>query len=235
LLALAFDTSSPVLTIAVSRDGEVIDSLTTWLPRGHMGRLIPEIDTIVAASRLKLEDLGAIVIGSGPGSYTGLRIGMIMAKTFAQLLEVPIIGIASLDAIAYHNARDNAVICPVIDAKRGEVYTAFYRIANHNLERMTNIRALTPEDLSELIIAEGYDNVVLAGDALKLYSDVFKRTLGDKVALANEEDWWPQASDLIRLAKPRMDAGDYDELYHLAPIYVRLSQAEEMWEKRHRG
>jgi len=235
LLALAFDTSSPVLTIAVSKDGEVIDELTTWLPRGHMARLIPEIDTLMAASGLRLEDLGVIVTGSGPGSYTGLRIGMMMAKTFAQLLDIPIIGIASMDAIAYRNAKGNAVICPVIDAKRGEVYTSFYRIEDQSLERVTSLRALTPEDLSELIIAEGLEDVILAGDALKLYSDVFKKILGDKVTLADEDDWWPKASDLIHLAERRIDAGEFDELFHLAPIYIRLSQAEEMWEKRHQG
>lgn len=235
LLTLAFDTSSPVLTVAIGNEERIIEETTLWLPRGHMARLIPTIDDLFKKSNLSINDVEVIVIGSGPGSYTGLRIGMVMARTLAQSLGVSIIGIASIDAIAYRNLENNALVCPVIDAKRGEVYTAFYHYMDGELRRLTDFKAINPEDLSNVLLAEGYGKVLFAGDALKLYSDVFSQALGDKAIFAHEDNWWPRASDLIRLAEPRIRSGDYNELYQLTPIYVRLSQAEEMWEKRHRG
>ncbi|MCL6471469.1 MAG: tRNA (adenosine(37)-N6)-threonylcarbamoyltransferase complex dimerization subunit type 1 TsaB [Firmicutes bacterium] len=235
MLALAFDTSSPVLTIAIGDQEKIINDANIWLPRGHMAKLIPAIDELLNVSGLDIGDIEVIVIGSGPGSYTGLRIGMVMARTFAQMLDIPIIGIPSLDAIANHNKHYGSPVCPVTDAKRGEVYTALYQSANGATERIMDFRAVRPDELADVLLIEGYGNIVITGDALKLYSDVFARVLGDRAKFASEEDWWPRASDLIDLARPRVAAGDFDDLRQLLPIYVRLSQAEEMWEKRHRG
>jgi len=235
LISLAFDTSSPVLTIALGDEESIINEVDMWLPKGHMANLIPAIDDLLKNSNLKIDDVNVIVIGSGPGSYTGLRIGMEMARTFAQLLEIPIIGIASMDAIAYRNAYNKAIICPVIDAKRGEVYTALYRITDGKTYHITGYKVLNPEELASILVLEGYERIVFAGDALKLYADVFRQLLQDKAEFAPEEDWWPRASDLIRLTRQRIVQRDFDELYRLTPIYVRLSQAEEMWEKRHQG
>lgn len=233
MLTLALDTSSPVLTIAIGDQEKIINDTNIWLPRGHMAKLIPTIDGLLSASGLGVGDIEVIVIGSGPGSYTGLRIGMVIARTFAQMLAIPIIGIPSLDAIANHNTHYGSPVCPIIDAKRGEVYTALYQSANGAIDRIMDFRAVRPDELADVLLIEGYGNIVITGDGLKLYSDVFAGVLGDRVKFAAEDDWWPRASDLIDLARPRIAAGDFDELRQLLPIYVRLSQAEEMWEKRH--
>ncbi|MBE0447732.1 MAG: tRNA (adenosine(37)-N6)-threonylcarbamoyltransferase complex dimerization subunit type 1 TsaB [Actinobacteria bacterium] len=235
MLILAFDTSSPVLTAAIGDEERLIEETMIWLPRGHMAKLIPVIDGLLQRSGLKIGDVEAVVIGSGPGSYTGLRIGMVVARTFAQLLKTPIIGIPSADAIAYQNVRDRGLICPVIDAKRGEVYTALYHSEAGKIDRFTEFRAITPDELTEIFLVEGYEHIVFAGDAVKLYAGIFAGSLGDRAEFAPENSWWARASDLINLARPRLSAGDFDELYRLTPIYVRLSQAEEMWEKRHQG
>ncbi|HZD60170.1 MAG TPA: tRNA (adenosine(37)-N6)-threonylcarbamoyltransferase complex dimerization subunit type 1 TsaB [Anaerolineae bacterium] len=235
MLILAFDTSSPVLSVAVADGEKTIEEETMWLPRGHMAKLIPVIDTLLERSGYSVGDINAVIIGSGPGSYTGLRIGMVMARAFAQLLEAPIIGIPSADAVAVRNIRGKSVICPVIDAKRGEVYTALYRDVDGTIDRFTEFTAISPDELTELLQAEGYERIIFAGDAVKLYGDVFAGALGGRAEFAPEDDWWPRASDLVNLARPRLRAGQFDELYQLTPIYVRLSQAEEMWEKRHQG
>lgn len=224
-----------MLTVSVGDEEKIITEVTTWLPKGHMARLLPTIDDLLKSAGLAIQDVGVVVIGSGPGSYTGLRIGMVIARTLAQLLEVPILGIPSLDAIAQRNMKESAIICPVVDAKRGEVYAAFYRSAGETIKRFTDLKAIKPDELAELLKLEGYERVIFAGDGLKLYSDVLVQVLGDKAELAQEDNWWPLAADLINLARPRIKSGDFDELYQLAPIYVRLSQAEEIWEKRHQG
>lgn len=235
MLTLALDTSSPVLTVAVGDGEKIIAETTTWLPRGHMAKLLPAIDGLLKDAGLTVHNVEVIVIGSGPGSYTGLRIGMVIARTLAQLLKVPILGIPSLDAIAQRNKEEGALICPVVDAKRGEVYAAFYRQAGDTINRFTDLKAIAPDTLAELLELEGCERIIFAGDGLKLYSDILVQVLGVKAELAAEDDWWPLASDLIEVARPRIETGGFDELYQLAPIYVRLSQAEELWEKRHRG
>ncbi|MBS3909471.1 MAG: tRNA (adenosine(37)-N6)-threonylcarbamoyltransferase complex dimerization subunit type 1 TsaB [Actinobacteria bacterium] len=235
MLILSLDTSSPVLTVALHNGDSIVGEETTWMPRGHMAKLIPFIDELLTAKGFKVDDVTHMVVGSGPGSYTGLRIGMVIARTFAQLLEVPIIGVPSADAIAYGNIPEAGVACPIIDAKRGEVYTALYRPHDGSVERITEFMAIHPDELAKKLRDERYERVVFAGDAVKLYEGVLAEALGGRAVFAAEEAWWPRASDLASLALPLIIAGEFDELYKLAPIYVRLSQAEEMWEKRHRG
>ncbi|MDP2210944.1 MAG: tRNA (adenosine(37)-N6)-threonylcarbamoyltransferase complex dimerization subunit type 1 TsaB [Candidatus Aquicultor sp.] len=235
VLILSLDTSSPVLTVALHNGNMIVGEETTWMPRGHMAKLIPFVDVLLAAKGFKIDDVTHMVVGSGPGSYTGLRIGMVIARTFAQLLEVPIIGVPSADAIAYRNIPEAGIVCPIIDAKRGEVYTALYRPNDGSIERITEFMAILPGELAKKLLDEGHEQVVFAGDAVKLYEGVLAEALGERAVFAAEEAWWPRASDLASLALPRIIAGEFDELYKLAPIYVRLSQAEEMWEKRHQG
>lgn len=233
MLILSLDTSSPVLTVALHNGDAIVGEETTWMPRGHMAKLIPFVDELLAAKGSKIDDVTHMVVGSGPGSYTGLRIGVVIARTFAQLLEVPIIGVPSADAIAYRNIPEAGIACPIIDAKRAEVYTASYLPKDGSIERITELIAIHPDELAKKLLDEGHERVVFAGDAVKLYEGVIAETLGVRAVFAAEEVWWPRASDLASLALPRIIAGEFDELYKLAPIYVRLSQAEEMWEKRH--
>ncbi|OFW33721.1 MAG: tRNA (adenosine(37)-N6)-threonylcarbamoyltransferase complex dimerization subunit type 1 TsaB [Candidatus Aquicultor primus] len=233
MLILSLDTSSPVLTVALHNGDTIVGEETNWMPRGHMAKLIPFVDELLVAKGFKIDDVTHIVVGSGPGSYTGLRIGMVIARTFAQLLEVPINGVPSADAIAYRNISEVGIVCPIIDAKRAEVYTALYRPTDGSIERITEFMAIHPDELAKKLLDEGYERVVFAGDAVSLYEGVLAETLGERAVFAAEAAWWPRASDLATLALPRIVAGEFDELYKLAPIYVRLSQAEEMWEKRH--
>lgn len=234
-MILSLDTSSPVLTVALHNGDMIVGEETTWMPRGHMAKLVPFVDELLSSKGFQIDEVTHMVVGSGPGSYTGLRIGMVIARTFAQLLEVPIIGVPSADAIVYRNIPEAGIACPIIDAKRAEVYTALYRPSDGSIERITDFMAIHPEELAKKLRDEGYEQVVFAGDAVTLYGEVLTGALGERAVFAAEEAWWPRASDLASLALPRIIAGKFDELYKLTPIYVRLSQAEEMWEKRHRG
>jgi tRNA threonylcarbamoyladenosine biosynthesis protein TsaB len=189
----------------------------------------------VVAVSVGLHALVLGLIGLPLGADILVDSATVIARTFAQLLEVPIIGVPSADAIAYGNIPEAGVACPIIDAKRGEVYTALYRPHDGSVERITEFMAIHPDELAKKLRDERYERVVFAGDAVKLYEGVLAEALGGRAVFAAEEAWWPRASDLASLALPLIIAGEFDELYKLAPIYVRLSQAEEMWEKRHRG
>lgn len=251
MLILAFDTSSPLCTVAVASDEGPLSEVSVWAPREHMRRLLPLIDTALAEAGVERSQIEALVLGSGPGSFTGLRIGATIAKTLARLLDVKILGVSSLDAIAQDLAPGGGIICPVVDAKRGAVYAAFYRRADEGpaqtddvdrddertsdgqvLVRLTEYRAYDPGDLCALISLEGYERVLLAGDGIAAYREVFVDTLGDTIRLAPRRFWWPRAGALAAIALPRLAAGEADDPLRLVPIYARIPQAEETWRPR---
>ncbi len=235
VLILAFDTSSPVCTVALTSEEALLSEMTVWAPRGHMARLMGMIDGAIREAGQPLDKVDAIAVGIGPGSFTGLRIGVSMARTFAQLLGKPILGIPSFDAVASRFTFSEAVICPVLDAKRGEIYTAIYEAADGGVSRLTDFKVMTPYAFCSTLQLEGYDKIVLAGDALQAYEGQFYDCLGDKAVFASANLWWPSAGSIAAIAQTRAAAGEFDDLLALTPIYVRLSQAEEEWAKRRSG
>ncbi len=231
---LSFDTSSPACTVAVV-DGDaagwdVLSELNTWTPKDHMARLIPQIDLACAEAGVAKGDIEAIVVGIGPGSYTGLRIGVTIARTLAQVLGVLIAGVPSSDALARRFIGSSAFVCPSLDAKRGEVYAALYEVAADS-KRITDFRPLSPEALAyELIELDA--RVIMVGDGISAYRDIFEGHLGSKVFFAPRDFWWPRGVDLAAIALERLSRGESDSPFELVPIYARLSQAEELLLKK---
>lgn len=232
---LSFDTSSPACAIAVvDGDGagaDVLSEITVWAPREHLARLIPQIDAALREAQTAKEDVQAIAVGIGPGSYTGLRIGVTVARTLAQALNISIVGIPSLDAMARRFMEFDGFVCPVIDAKRGEVYAAVYETGNGFFRRKSDFRPLSPEALLYELVALGA-RVLMVGDGIYAYRDIFESHLGTRISFAPRDYWWPRASDLAVIALKRLARGQSDDLFSLVPIYARLSQAEELLLKK---
>ncbi|MCL4499043.1 MAG: tRNA (adenosine(37)-N6)-threonylcarbamoyltransferase complex dimerization subunit type 1 TsaB [Chloroflexi bacterium] len=232
---LSFDTSSPACASAVVEvaDGacNLLAEINVWAPRGHMAKLLPQIEMTLSEAGVVKGEIGGIIVGIGPGSFTGLRIGVTIARTLAQLLVVPIAGIPSLDAMARKLIAFPGLICPVIDAKRGEVYTAFYESTGERTRRTTDFRPMTPGALAEDIAKTGFDLIVFTGDGVGAYEDLLAERLGDRAVFMPKEYWWPLASDLAFTGAHKLET-EPDDLFSLIPLYARLSQAEELWLKR---
>lgn len=239
---LALDTSTSSMTIALFQQGRVIAEYGDHADRNHSIRLVPAIRELVASAGLRMSELGGIAAGNGPGSYTGIRIAATVAKTLAWSLNIPLIGVSSLEALAYGAARcaggGELWVAPVMDARRGKVYTGLYRMSGGQWRREAGdgVRMLDDwlQELAAPMIGEREAVVLLPGD-LSGIGDYVK-----ELCAAQQSDsgisWRPehcvlQAADVARLAiMYGMDAAVTDAHAYI-PNYTQLSEPEKKWAK----
>ncbi|MFM8304302.1 MAG: tRNA (adenosine(37)-N6)-threonylcarbamoyltransferase complex dimerization subunit type 1 TsaB, partial [Actinomycetota bacterium] len=179
-----------------------------------------------------LDRLAAIAVGVGPGRFTGLRVGVTTAKVMAQALRIPVVGIGTLDLVAYplHHARREVVA--VVDARRREVFWARYRPVPGGLERVGDEAVDPPQDVAAELVASGTD-VLLAGDGVDRYRDVFATI--DHAELAGPEFSAPSARTLLELATGRIEREEFVMPAELVPVYLRESDAAINWERAQLG
>lgn len=243
-IVLALDTATEVTAVAVGRrDGDVVDVLAfcdTEAPRAAMSRLLPCTEDLVASLDLTPRDIGEVVVGRGPGSFTGVRIGVATAKGIAHGLGVPLYGVGTLDAIAWRIAGDREaggggeVLLGVVgDAMRGEVYPARFRVANRAAERLEGDVVEEPDSVAEAWAREERP-LLLAGNGLHKYRDAFESALGALASVAPVGLWSPSGVGLLAAyasarRRGELESGDPGALL---PIYTRLSDAEEAEHQR---
>lgn len=191
-------------------------------PREHSRKLLPALDALLGLLELEPRDLEGIAVGLGPGSFTGLRVGLSAAKGLALALGIPIVGIPSYDALAAQVAVEG-VLAILGDAKRGLVYLGLYRDG----VPLAPLRVLEPQKVVEAL--EGEEGVLL-GDAVGLYGELLSRLGGFRVL---EGDFFPRASTVALMGERRLLQGKVDDLATLTPLYLRPSDAE--LEKGKRG
>ena len=239
---LALETSSPVLSVAVKKGaGPILESSFDRggvTPPVHSEHLIPSIDRLLKKIRLSLQDIDAFLMGRGPGSFTGLRIGFAALKG---LLEVShkrkdCYGALSLDMIAENAAghlRDGTSLGAILDARREKIYARFYRIRKGHAAAAGNPEVVSLEQIVSRLPSEIY----LTGDALARYQAGFEKAAGKKeIHFLPESLWYPKASTLIEWyegMKPNLRGKLTSPLQRLKkpadflPLYFRLSEAEE--------
>lgn len=213
---LGIDTSSKFLSIALSKDNDIIIEEMHLLERKHSSLLIPKIKEMLGKAGTSIEDVDAFVIGLGPGSFTGLRIGVSAVKGFGIATKKPCVGVASIDAIAL-NVKDlsSHLVAPIIDAKRQQVYGAVYKRKNGRIVRESKHLLLSIDGFMKKI--KGH--AVFLGDAISIYKE--KIIKHDKKAVfLNEEYWYPRASNLIRLGLAKLKKHKKIDLSKLDPIYL---------------
>ena len=232
MIVLGIDTSTPQTSVAIGNDREVLASVSI-AGKARQESVTPALQQMLAWSGLDLDRVGGIAVGIGPGLFTGLRVGVETAKTLAQVLNVPIVGITSLDALAFAVRHTSRRIACVIDARRGEVFAAVYRAVPGGVVRETEHLVLKPDHLvAELQAVPG--EVLCVGNGAILYRREIE-DLGSRVEFASPAVAHPDAAALVELAIPRFMREEHDRLFDVVPLYLRKSDAEIAWDQRTRG
>jgi tRNA threonylcarbamoyladenosine biosynthesis protein TsaB len=232
MIVVGIDTSTPQTSVAIGSDLEVLASVSIAGPT-RQESVTPALKQLLSWSGLDLDRVGGIAVGIGPGLFTGLRVGVETAKTLAQVLGVPIVGIASLDALAYAVRYTSRGIAAVVDARRGEVFVAVYRAVPGGVVRETEYLVMKPDHLvAELLAMPG--EVLCVGNGAILYRRQIEE-LGSRVEFASPAVAYPDAAALVELAVPRFLREEHDRLFDVVPMYMRKSDAEIAWDQRARG
>lgn len=224
---LAVDTATSCSTVALTAgtraEGRVLGSVSLSSNITHSRRLLGAIDRLLAETGCEKQDVSGYAVGLGPGSFTGLRIGMATVKGLAAAAGKPLYGVSTLDILAA-NCYDTRQICAVLDARKKEVYAAFYRMLDHHRPPVQEkeVAAYTPEALAEAIT----EPTLMVGDGLAVYGRLWQERLGDMLCLAPSQLWSPSAATLGLIAGELAEKGEALELASAAPRYVRASDAE---------
>ena len=245
-LLVAIESATPVGSVALF-DGERL--IGEWLAapkKGHSSTLLSGLDSLLVATQRDRADISHIAISQGPGSFTGLRVGMAMAKGLAQGLGVPIIAVPTLDAFAWgvrDVATDDCLVSPILDARKDEVYAALFRGG----ECLIGATVCTPDEWAERLEEQTHNGstslptllpTLLIGEGARRYSKVWKDRLGGQTIFAEYGRDLPRASFVGALAMLQFKEGDdagavwQDELVSLVPVYIRRSEAEETKARR---
>ncbi|MFQ6110542.1 MAG: tRNA (adenosine(37)-N6)-threonylcarbamoyltransferase complex dimerization subunit type 1 TsaB [Nitrospinota bacterium] len=224
MILLALDTSTPRAGVALASEEGPLGELQSTSPLSHSRRILKMVDALLSALGLRLGEVEALACGLGPGSFTGLRIGLATAKGLALSLGVPLVGVSTLEAMA-SAAGSSGEVCPLIDAKKGEVFCARFRAEGGELMRLTEDRALKPESLVELIKAP----TLLTGSGALRYRDILEEALGPLAHFPLRPEPGPPASAVALLGLEALGRGEERPLPEVLPIYVRESDAELRW------
>jgi tRNA threonylcarbamoyladenosine biosynthesis protein TsaB len=233
VIVLAIETSTPQSSIAIGTETGIIGSVAISAGRGHHEVLAPSLERLLGWTGLSLKQVGGIATGVGPGLFTGLRVGIETAKSLAQVLMVPIVGLPSLDSLAFGVRHSRRLVAAVIDARRGEVFHAFYRPIPGGVVRESDYAVAAPDHLAADIEAAG-EEVLLVGNGAILYRKRLEE-LGSGVEFASPTHGAPHASALVELSIPRFLREEFDRPYDVVPLYLRKSDAEIAWDQRAGG
>lgn len=231
MIVLGIETSTPQTSVALGSDEQMLGSISLAARRARHEVAISALERLLEWTGVELIQVGGVAVGIGPGLFTGLRVGVETGKSLAQTLGVPIIGVASLDALAFGSRTTRRTIVSAIDARRGEVYFGRYLPVPGGVARQGEFQLLSPEGAVAEIQASG-EETLLVGNGATLYRHTFESELGGQVTFAPSALDHPDASSLVGLALPRFEREEHDQLFDIAPLYLRKSDAEIAWDQR---
>lgn len=227
---LAIDSATPVAGVAILEDDKLLREAFANLGKTHSETLLPLVDRVLRECNLTLPEMDGVAVTGGPGSFTGLRIGLALAKGLCLGAHLPLIAVSTLEVLAANLPFNTAVICPLLDARKQEVYAGFFTTATGEPVALAEPGAFSPQEFVEkarqLSREQGKEKLILLGDGVLPYRDFFADELGEQMNLASPHLMLPRASALASLAKKKMAAGELADVVNLHPQYIRLSEAE---------
>ena len=220
MLILAFESSARAASAALVKDGKLLSQYSQCSGLTHSRTLLPMGEDMLKNAELTYRDVDLLAVAHGPGSFTGIRIGVSMVKGLAWALEKPCTGVSTLEAMAWHGLAAGGLICPVMDARRSQVYNALFRIEDGRPVRLTEDRPIALEELASEL-EERRESAFLVGDGAEM-SAAFLAGCGLACRLA-PENLRMQSAWGVAMAALDKEPGTAESLL---PVYLRLSQAE---------
>lgn len=221
---LAVDTSAKAASAAIVQEDKIIGEFMINTAVTHSQTLMPMIDALLKNSNTSVNDIDAIAVNAGPGSFTGVRIGVAAVKGIAFPKNLPCISVSTLESMAYNMIGNDCIVCSVMDARCSQVYNALFRVRGENVERLTNDRAFSLTDLKNELKSIR-DKVFLVGDGAVLCNEFLDSQL-DNVVLAPFNKRIQTASSVAYASLKKYKNGETMTADELLPIYLRLPQAQ---------
>ncbi|MGD9173658.1 MAG: tRNA (adenosine(37)-N6)-threonylcarbamoyltransferase complex dimerization subunit type 1 TsaB [Desulfobacterales bacterium] len=219
---LAVDTATTSCSVAVIDNSSVCAELTTHKKQTHSKHLMTSIDLVLKTADCGAGDLDGFAVTVGPGSFTGLRIGMATIKGLASAVDKPVAGVSTLETLAWQCGAQTRLICPLLDARKAEVYAATYRLKNDHLIPETPACAVQPE----AFVLDIREPCVFIGSGAQLYQNKIQDALGDKAVFVPDDQNFIRASKVAFLSLKRFKANETVGVTDLTPFYIRKSDAE---------
>ena len=227
---LALDSSGLVATVALLEDEQTIAEYTVNYKKTHSQTLLPMLDEIVKMTEFDLSSVDAIAVAGGPGSFTGLRIGSATAKGLGLALEKPLIHVPTVDGMAYNLFGDKGLICPMMDARRNQVYTGIYRFEKE-FEIVEEQMAISVQELIEKLNQHG-EKVTFLGDGVPVYQGQLEEGLTVEYCFAPAHVNRQRAAAVGALGMKYLQEGEIESAREHQPDYLRVSQAEREREEK---
>ena len=222
---LALETATLAGSIAIVEDEELIGEVKVSINVAHAERLMSSVDWLLKASHVSIEEIDAFAVSIGPGSFTGLRIGLSTAKGFSYAAGKPIVPVPTLDAFARTLSFCRHFICPMLDARKNEVYTGLYKWEGDICRQIISATAINPA----IFLKEMNGTVVFMGEGAKIYNELITASLKDKAVFAPASKMSPSASSVAEIAIEKVKQGIFTDPVSLTPFYIRKSEAELHW------
>ncbi|MEL3956156.1 tRNA (adenosine(37)-N6)-threonylcarbamoyltransferase complex dimerization subunit type 1 TsaB [Caldifermentibacillus hisashii] len=224
---LAIDTSTNVLGVGIASNEKIIGEYITNIKRNHSTRVLPAIDFLLKDCGMDIKEINKIIVANGPGSYTGLRIGLTIGKTLAWTLNIPIVGVSSLKLMAAGARYFDGYISPVMDARRGNIFTGLYEYKEGKLMQAVDDQHIPTEEWCKLL--KTFDKPVLfLGNDVVIHEQVIVNQLAKQVQFAPITVNIPKPGELALLAKDLKE----ENVHSFAPNYLRLAEAEAKWREK---
>jgi tRNA threonylcarbamoyladenosine biosynthesis protein TsaB len=229
MLILGIETATSQVSVAIGGHEGVLGQIEVARGRRHAEILTPAIEFLCRQTDVDVSEFGAIAVDVGPGLFTGMRVGLAAAKAMAQALRVPMIGISSLDLLAFPLRYADRTIAAVIDARKGEVFYAFYRPVPGGVQRVTEPVVGTIDDLVADLLARD-QNAICVGDGALRYRDEIDA--GKRCEFAEQFLSFPSAAPLVQLAHARALREEWVNSWEIQPLYLRAPDAQINWSTR---
>ncbi len=227
---LTVDTSATSASVCVAQENKIIGEFSINTSLTHSQTLVPMIEQVAEKTGVSLDNIDAIAVNAGPGSFTGVRIGVAAVKGIAFSRNIPCVSVSTLESMAYNMLDSECIVCAVMDARCSQVYNALFKISNGKVERLVEDRALSLADL-KLDLQNYSEKIILVGDGAEITFNYLENSL-QNVFLASVNNRIQKASSIACVAFEKIRRNETMTASELMPVYLRLPQAQRELNKR---